>query len=189
MGDASSFIVIYNAFAWVAIFCWDNGILRWGNNTAMNHSLCCSSGILKLIWLNSVLNLWSTSHTDSIISYLIYFIFVIHCDCDFDFLNSTFSAVLVLARRICIHRNIFMYQDNYLSCNVVIKCAFFIFSYVTFCEVHTTSTTNQKFSWSFVPLNTPSSGVQPWWMWEVEVEVDGNNGMEWWWGWMAGEFP
>ena len=99
--EHSSFIIISSAFVCDTILCCIKEAQICGNSAAINHSLCCTSDIWKLTLAIKVVNLWSTSHTDSTNDYLISFSYVIHCDSDFSFLNSSVNPNLISANVFC----------------------------------------------------------------------------------------
>ena len=84
---ASNFISISRASIYDTIFFCINMVEIYGSKVAKDHSLCCTSDIWKLTLEINVLNLWSKSQKDSVGSYLISLISMIHCDSDFGFLN------------------------------------------------------------------------------------------------------
>ena len=89
IGEDFNFISISRAYVCDIILCYIKKVQICGIKEAINHSLCCTFEIWKLTLAINVLNLWAKSQKDSIGSFLISFISVIHCDSSFILLNSS----------------------------------------------------------------------------------------------------
>jgi len=129
MGDASSYVEIFSASAWVTILYYVKGKCMCDNNPAINNSLCCTSGIWNDNRSFSTLNIWSKSQTNSFIIFLISFISVMHYDSDLGFWNSFnsnwFTSTHVLVCLACVVFWYFMYHNSTHSMKVVSNYAVF----------------------------------------------------------------
>ena len=98
---ASNFIVISIASIYNTSFCFISEVRICGNKVEINHCLCCTLDIWKLTLAINVLNLWLKSQTNLVGNHLIYLIFVIHCDSNLGFLNSSISFSWIWSNVLC----------------------------------------------------------------------------------------
>ena len=137
----------------------------------MNHSLCCTSDIWKLTLAINVLNLSSKSQNFFVDGYLISLISVMHCDSDFNLLNSSINPILislsVFGTTPTSTMENFIYQSSTRPRRIIIICAFLMFSSQIYRTVQTTSHRNQCCSGSSKPfplnigslISVPSIGL------------------------------
>ena len=145
-GEASNFIAISRASICDTSFSCIDEVQICGSKVTINHSLCCTSDIWKLTLAINVLNCWSKSQTDSIGSCLIYLMSVMHCDSDFNILNSSINhsqiSLSVFRTTPTDTMEIFVYQSSAWPWIAVIICAFCAFF-----------TKNPIFFWVLQPLS------------------------------------
>ena len=154
--EDSNFVVISKASVYNTIFCCINGVHICGNKETINHSLCCISDVWKLSLAINVLTIWLKSQIDFVGSNLICLISMMHCDLDFDLLNSSIKpsqiSLSVLGTNPAGTMENFIYQSSTRPRKVMIICDFLMFSSWICHIVQTTSHINQCFSGSSIPF-------------------------------------
>ena len=96
IGEDFNFISISRAYVCDTILCYIKRVQICGSKEAINHSLCCTFEIWKLTFAINVLNPWLKPQTDFVGSYLISLISAMHCDSEFDYLNSSIEPKRIL---------------------------------------------------------------------------------------------